>query len=297
MIFQLLSMVSFGISNCFWEKPVRQMPALNLILIRSFFTSCCFAMLVALLEFKIVHLPLNHLLQFIDLTFLNISKAIGVCFVNYWGLYFFLKSMQHTDARISIIMGTAGALIFVLIGIFFYNETPTAASYVYLIVFTIGWWFIENLRPEALRFKWSKGVGYAIVCMFFWRSAGFFPMVIENVGALYFSLILEITVCLTTLILLLIKKALPKIKVLKQQFLIFYQYILMLVICGFCGVLFFNIAITNTELYTFAIVGMLQPLTSVVLGSFMFKTKLSSYQGIGILILLGGMLFQMLDVV
>lgn len=294
MIFQILSMVSFGISNCFWEKPVKQIPALNLILIRSFLTSCCFALLIVLIELKQLNIPLNHVVHYNGLTFTGVLSAIFICFVNYWGLYFFLKSMQHTDARISIVIGTAGSLILVLIGILFYHERPTIFSYGYMLFFTLGWWFIENLRKDALRFNWSKGVAYALLCMLFWRSAGFFPMVIEKVGILYFSIILELTVCFTTLSILLLKRQMPTIKLLKQQLKTYYKHIFMLVICGFCGVLLFNIAISGTQLYTFALIGMLQPLTSVVLGSFMFKTRLTIYQTIGILILLVGMALQMM---
>lgn len=293
MIFQILSMFVFGVSNCFWENPVRQMPALNLILIRSFLTTCCFALFALLFELKFFYIPLANVVSYSGLNFLDVIITIGLCFVNYWGLFFFLKSIQHTDARISIVMGTAGTLIFVLIGILFYGEKPSAISYLYMFIFTMGWWFIENLRKDALKFKWSKGVVYAILCMLFWRTAAFFPMVIKNVGTLYFSLILEIVVCLTTFAILFFKGSLPTLKKLKRQFQTHSYHISMLVICGFFGVLFFNIAISSTQLYTFALIGMLQPLTSVVLGSFMFKTRLTVYQGVGILILLAGMALQM----
>lgn len=268
------------------------MPALNLILIRSFFTSCLFAFLAVLIELNLFAIPLNHVVHYKELTFLNVMATVGICFVNYWGLYFFLKSMQHTDARISIVMGTAGSLIFVLIGILFYNENPTLTSYGYMLIFTLGWWFIENLRKDALRFKWSRGVAYALLCMLFWRSGGFFPMVIAHVGAVYFSLILELTVCLTTFLILLFRKQLPEINELSRQFTAHHLHILLLVICGFCGVLFFNVAISGTQLHTFALIGMLQPLTSVILGSVIFKTRLTRYQGIGVLILLTSMAVQ-----
>jgi len=286
-------MVSFGLSNCFWDKPVKTTSPIRLIVLRSFFTSACFLLLAVLIENRVVKLPFHQLIFLKEIYYFDVIKAIALCFVNFWGLFFFLKSMQHADSRVSISIGSAGTLIFILIGVVFYNERPTHTSYVYMVVFTIGWWFIENLSKEVWKLKWSRGVSFALLCMVFWRSAAFFPMAIGNVGVLYFSLILELTVFITSFFLLMIEDRtfIPHLPV---QDLFKHKYnIFALVLFGFMGVLFLNMAMVGTSLYSFAIIGMLQPLTSIIVGSFIFRTQLTFYQKIGIGILLFGMAVQM----
>ena len=294
MVFQILSMISFGLSNCFWYKPLVDISSLRLIVLRSSLTSICFLLLVFLTELNVINLPLNHVVIFHNLNYLDVLKSIGLCFINYWGLFFFLKSMQHTDARISISISSAGTLIWFLMGIYLYNEKPALSSYIYILIFTLGWWFIENLSKKAWQLKWSKGVTYALLCMLFWRSGGLFAMVIPKIGVLYFSLILEVTVFVISSVLLFFTK---------NSSISFFQDVrkhkynlLALVIFGFVGVLLFNVAISGTTLYTFALIGMLQPLTSIIIGSFIFKTRLSLYQKIGITILMTGMSLQMLNI-
>lgn len=289
--FQLAGMMSFGVSNCLWKFPLRTLPVPMLISLRSATTSVLFFLLILGYHFGFASNESKFYYPISDLHISGILPAIGLCAINYWGLYFFNLSMKHTASGIAITTATSGALISIVIGIYFYGEKFTLGNGLNFLVYLLAIWFLENLSKSALKLQFTRGMLYALLSMVFWRTASFFPMATAQVGILWFCLILELTVCfLSTAIFLLSERCIfPYYKYsLKGN----YSWILLLAIFGFGGVLFANTAMNYSAISALALLGIAQPLTSWIFGAVFLKERLTTLQYIGMAIMLSGILWQ-----
>jgi drug/metabolite transporter (DMT)-like permease len=281
-LIQFIAMSCFGISNCLWTYPQKHLPILLIMAIRAAFTSSLFAIFIliqnhfAFESFQQFLLPLHHL------NVSSVLQAITVCFISYFGLFFFNKSIKHGHVSISIPILCIGSFIGILAGIFMYKENITFLKFIILLLFIVGLWCMEKLNSKIWKLKFSKGVLYSLLATLFWSASAFYPLAIQSIGVLWFSLILELTVCTVSLLGYLVQfKSLYKS--VEYNFKHALPWIAALAICGFGGVLFSNLGFLFLPLHIIGMMGIIQPVISMIIASLLMKEKLTITQYVGVL--------------
>ena len=108
----ILGHMAYGVTNGLWKGPRDRVGTLPLILMRSF--GCCMIFFISHLLFTYFQvLPAK------EFSVQDILYTILICMVNYFGLFFYLKSLKHTDVSNVIGFGKMGLIIGILIGVFF----------------------------------------------------------------------------------------------------------------------------------------------------------------------------------
>ncbi len=292
LFFQFASMICFGITNCLWKPPLASLPVPVLILVRTFLTSFFFLILI-LLNLYFQFDSLNYFYKpFSELQFLDVAITIGICSINYWGLFFYNKSLSHTRTGITMIITCIGIIGSILFSVFLYSETITSQQIISIVLFVIAIWFLENLDSSFLKLKLSKGVLYAILSLLFWSTWPLFPIAFEKVGVLWFSLIMECTVLTLTFLIIWFSGSLTQIFTYKPALLKNSKWIIPLAILGFGGVLFSNLAMSGQAVSNFAIFGLVQPLISLAFAALFMGERLTKLQYIGISIILLVLIFK-----
>jgi len=286
-ILQTIAMASFGVSNCLWQQPLKTIPIFLLIAIRAGLNALLFSLLI--LSYKVFDIELLDILfTSYNFNINTITTAVGICCINYFGLYFFNKSIKHGSTGISIPLLCLGTLIGIAIGIFLYNEEMTVVKVVIALIFILGVWFMEKLNNNVWKLKFSKGVGFGLLANLFWSSGFIFPILIQSLGVLFFSLILEIVVCCMSITGYLIqhrKNINPMQYPIKQNF----KWIGGLVVFGSIGVLFSQFSTLFLPIHVLGMLGIIQPIVSVIIACILIKEKLTLPQYIGIFLMLLGM--------
>lgn len=287
-VIQFIAMASFGLSNCLWAYPLKKMPPLLLIAIRATLTSLLFLLLIlsqSLFGFSILkqfYLPLSAL------RFEDVLLSVFICAVSYFGLFFFNLSIKHGSVSLSIPILCIGTLFGIITGVFFYWESFTFFKGLAGFIFIIGLWCMEKLNPQMWRLQFSKGVYYSLLAMLFWGASAFYLVSIKRVGALNFSFVLESTVAIMSWLGFLFQK--------KNSFSFYasvtkenFHWIIKLALCGFCGVLFANLAFSYLPVSTLGLLVIVQPVVSMCFAAFLLKERLKFIQYTGVLIILFGM--------
>lgn len=288
-LLQFIAMASFGISNCLWSYPLKEIPVFLLIGLRAGFTSLLFFLLI-LLQYNFDFTTLQPFLFSIDkLSVSVVFQAILFCGISYFGLFFFNQSIKHGNVSISIPILSLGSIIGITAGIVLYNESFTLLKLIITVLFVGGLWCVEKLNPGIWRLQFSKGVFYSLLATIFWSAGIFFPMAVKSLSVLWFSLILELTVCCMSWIGFLIsqKKSISNIFTFPVQRNL--KWISALAICGFCGVLFSNLALYHLPLHILGMMGIIQPVVSLIIANLLLRERLQTIQYIGILLILTGM--------
>ncbi|MBI1782959.1 MAG: DMT family transporter [Sphingobacteriales bacterium] len=288
-VLQFIAMASFGISNCLWAYPLKEMPVFLVIGIRAGLTSLLFLLLI-LLQYNFSFTGLKPFLFPVEqLSAVNIFPAIIFCSISYFGLFFFNKSIKYGAVSISIPILSFGSIIGIVAGILLYNESFTILKFIITTIFILGLWCIEKLNPAIWRLQLSKGVLYSLLATVFWSAGIFFPMAIKSLGVLWFSLVLELTVCVMSWAGLLIKQKGIISNVLSYPVKQNWKWIFSLAVCGFSGVLFSNLALFHLPLHILGMMGIIQPVVSLVVANMLLKEKLQMVQYAGVLLILLGM--------
>lgn len=221
-----------------------------------------------------------------QITVLDIFYGIGLSGISYWGLYFFNQSLKHTISGISVTVVGTGTIIGFLIAVFVYNETLTFVNISSSILGTFGLWCLEKLNPDFLKLKFTKGMFFGLFSMFFWRIGGLFPLVINKIGVLEFSLVLEFTVFTISFLMFSFssKRKMFKIAQIKPYLFI----IILIALSNFIGVFGSNMALKFTSMVNYTILALLAPIVTFTISIVFYKEKYSLVQYLGILIIIFG---------
>lgn len=273
LFFILLGHTSYGITNNLWKNPSRKIGILPLILIRSF--SCCLIFFVShLVLTKLNYLPKTNFENSDDL------MAFGICAVNYFGLFFYLKSLQVTQVSSTIGFGKISLVIGLAIGYFVYHEKIGLEKIIVCIVLLVAVFFVEK-SVKANSKKISKGLIYTVLSRIFWATSFLFIPFIHKLGVLLFCSILELAVFLMSIILYFysinnITSA--KINLSKKT-----KYeILALIILGTIGTFCLNFAIANISIITFALLTLVEPVVGLIVSKIYHKEEINKLQFIGL---------------
>lgn len=272
ILITILGHISYGTTNVLWKNPRNELGTLPLIIIRSL---CCF-LIFLVSYFVLTGLQIIPTTQF---TWIDLVQTAGICAVNYFGLFFFLQSMKHTQVSNTIGFGKIGLIIGVATGYFFYGEEISALKIFLCIVVLIGVSLIEMSGRTSKRSFLSKGLLYTVLAKIFWSTAYFYVPFIDKLGPVLFCAVLEFTVCTLSCILFLMnptkidfKNITPTTK----------KEIGLLIFLGTLGTFCLNFALANMSIILFAIIGLIEPVLGLLISKFYHKESLSRYQKIGI---------------
>ncbi len=267
----IIGHTSYGVTNTLWKNPRDILGTLPLIIFRSFFSFFIFISSYYLLTYFNV-LPTKSFKN------IDLIKTFGICSINYFGLFFFLKSLKYTQISNTIGYSKVGLIIGVAVGYFFYHEEITILKILSCALILLAVFFIEKTQ-ELKKGKVSKGLFYTILSRIFWSSAFFFVPFIESLGVLLFCAVLEFTVFALSVVLFLLNPIKINFNNINRNIKI---EIILLVVLGVVGTLSLNFAIVNVSIIIFAFMGLIEPIIGLLISRFYYNEKLEIYQIFGI---------------
>lgn len=267
----ILGHISYGTTNVLWKNPRNEVGTLPLILIRS---ACCFLIFFSS-YFVLTGLQIIPKTQF---TWIDVMQTAGICAVNYFGLFFFLQSMKHTQVSNTIGFGKIGLIIGIAAGYFLYGEEISALKIFLCIVVLIGVSLIEVSDRKKASFL-SKGLLYTVLAKIFWSIAYFYVPFIEKLGPVLFCAVLEFTVFSLSFVLFFFDPAKLNLRNISSTT---KKEIGLLIFLGTLGTFCLNFALANMSIILFAIIGLIEPILGLLISKLYHKEHLAQYQKIGI---------------
>ncbi|MBD3749265.1 MAG: EamA family transporter [Sphingobacteriales bacterium] len=286
LLFQLLSILGFSFGNSLWHKPVQKLPVTLIIASKSLVTTLLFLIAIIITYKSSLLNDYGITKSTTELKLIDILYGVGICAISYWGLYFFNQSLKHTKSGITITISGAGTIIGFLTAIFIYNEKLSFINILSSIIGTFGLWCLEKLNPAFFKLKFTKGMLFGLLSMLFWRIGGLFPLVINKIGVLQFSLVLEFTVFTISAAMFLLSK--KKREVHFDNVKPFIIIILLIALSNFCGILGNHMALKFTSFVNYTILGFLAPIVTFTISILYYKEKYSLIQYIGFTIMIFG---------
>lgn len=267
----ILGHISYGTTNVLWRNPRNEIGTLPLIIIRSL---CCFLIFLCS-YFVLTSLQVIPTPQF---TLMDLVRTAGICAVNYFGLFFYLKSMKHAPVSSTIGFGKIGLVIGIIAGYFLYDEEISPLKIFLCIVVLFGVSLIERSGAQRSSLL-SKGLLYTLLSKLFWGTAYLYVPFIEKLGPVLFCVVLEFVVCSLSCILFLTK---PSKMVLSRISRRTKYEIALLVILGTAGTFCLNFALANMSVVLFAIIGLIEPVIGLLISTLYHREQLNRLQKIGI---------------
>ncbi|MBW8360364.1 MAG: DMT family transporter [Weeksellaceae bacterium] len=267
----ILGHISYGTTNVLWRNPRNEIGTLPLIIIRSL---CCFLIFLCS-YFVLTSLQVIPTPQF---TLMDLVRTAGICAVNYFGLFFYLKSIKHAPVSSTIGFGKIGLVIGIIAGYFLYDEEISPLKIFLCIVVLFGVSLIERSGAQRSSIL-SKGLLYTLLSKLFWGTAYLYVPFIEKLGPVLFCVVLEFVVCSLSCILFLTKPS----KVVLSRISRRTKYeIALLVILGTAGTFCLNFALANMSVVLFAIIGLIEPVIGLLISTLYHREQLNRLQKIGI---------------
>lgn len=276
IVYQFISMFSFGIGNVLWKLPQKSFGVVQIILLRSIISVILIGGLALYIsDFKGA---LNEWMF-----------ALIISAISFLGLAFYNLSIKYSTVSQSITIRSIGALFGVLTSAITYNEVIKWNLWISLLIIVIGLFLLENKKPIL---NWSKGAYYAILAAFFWGTTfALFRIPANALGEVNFSFVLEFTVLSCALVGFLFQKPknydfIPTIRT--------YLTIVFIGVLGFLGVLFYNKAVTLMDVSTLAVLGTFTPVISIGVSHILLKERFKPIQYVGMGLTVGAVLLLMI---
>lgn len=271
VVLTIMGHVAYGTTNVLWKNPRNELGTLPLIILRSF--ACM--LIFAAAHFVLVAADLVPPPVFSEL---DLLKTIAICGVNYFGLFFFLKSMKHTTVSNIIGFGKIGLIIGVAVGYFIYNEEISLLKVGLCLAVLVAVSMVESSGRRG-SLVLSKGLIYTILSQVFWATAYFYVPFINKLGPILFCAVLEMTVCAMSAFLFLYKPKRIELKGISSK----TRYeIGLLILLGTLGTFCLNFALSNISIVLFAVIGLIEPLIGLTISKLYHKETLSRVQQTGI---------------
>jgi len=276
ILYQLISMFSFGTGNVLWKLPQKSFGVFKIIVLR---TSVSVTLIGGLAFFTSTFK--GNLYEWII--------AIIISAISFLGLLFYNLSIKYSTVSQSITIISMGAVFGVITSAIAYSEVTKWNLWLSLLIIVIGLFFLENKKPIL---NWSKGSYYALLAAFFWGTTfALFRIPAKALGEVNFSLVLEFTVLSCALVGLFFQKRMkyefyPTIRT--------YLIIAAIGILGFLGVLFYNLAVTIVDVSVLSVMGAFTPVISIGVSLVILKERFKPIQYIGMGLTVGAVLLLLI---
>lgn len=271
LLVTILGHLFYGTTNVMWKNPRNEMGTLPLILTRSFFSFLIFLIsFFALTNLDLITIP--------KITFWDLLNTAAICAVNYFGLFFYLKSLKHAPVSSTIGFGKVSLIIGVLSAYFLYDEEISTVKIIMCIIVLIGVTFIERAARIGSAVM-SKGLMYSILCKLFWGTSYLFVPFIDKLGPILFCVVLEFIVCtLSCLLLIGSRSKFPSHTVSRRT----KFEIGILVVLGTGGTFCLNFALANISILLFATLALIEPILGLIISKIYHKERLTPLQYAGV---------------
>ncbi len=284
-IYITISVFSYGLSNCLWLYPLKQLKYLQVIILRSFLSALLFGSLItinAVTEVSQTVFENSELSN--DLSQISVAKAVAISAFSYFGLFFYVKSLRQEKVSIAVPISSISALFGVLFAVLVLGEEFKVHVILALLLFTAGVYFIDGSLKR--NHKLSQGVAYNLFAAIFWgTSFAMFAYPVKEIGALRFSFILELTVFIASILLN---------RYLNGEWFLSLNRIdlpiVFLSILGFSGIVFYNLSLSYLSVSLVSIMGILTAAISILISAIFLKERLKWVQYGGIVLIFIGLL-------
>jgi len=266
ILYQVISMCSFGTGNVLWKVPQKSFSVAKIIVLRTSVSVLLFGS-IALYQCDYVGTPYDWLL------------ATLISAVSFLGLLFYNKSIKESTVSHSITITSTSALFGVITSIIFYNESITWSLLLALFMIVSGLFLIEGKKPVI---NWSKGTLYAILASFFWGTTfALFKIPVNKIGDVNFSLVLESTVLICSFLIFMSQRKIPNTH---KPTVRTYMFILILGVLGFIGVIFYNKAVQIVDVSKLSVLGAFTPVITICIAHLWLKEKFKLWQYVGMIL-------------
>lgn len=275
-LFLFAGMICFGWSNCLWRPLQERSTALHIIYRRSLWTVPMIALAGITLGAGLS--PESLILAILHIPYILLSLA---------GLWCFVRSMHYQPSGISgsliLYIGLFGSIV---AWAFAGDQLPK--HFFYTVVLYISG--LVLISPGMLRFDtpW-RGTLLALVAALSWAFANLgMKKGIEQAGVWNLSLIQEFTVLsLCGLILFAKRKTTDNIETITPNPTT-YASLLPLALLTVGGIVFSNASLGRIPVMHFALITMVQPVTTLFVSALIYKEQLSARQWAGGFLLITG---------
>ncbi len=275
IVFGLLAMLGYGLSNAFSQIPAKKIGPKRTIFFRGVFIS---AILLPVLLF---YLPTTNF------SFAYIPVAFAVSFIGYLPLITFYKALEKGKVGIVAPIANSSVIFTILLSVIFFGEALTAGRLIAIAMILAGIVLI-SVNPRDIRksqlFKMSSGIPFALVTCVLWGMVFFlFKIPVSVLGPILTSFIIEFGITVYNGIELRLTKktfALPDHGIVK--------YIFLVALFGAAGTLFYNMGIATSDVSLVAALTFSNPFVASLYGRFAYKEKLTMLQWAAILLIIAG---------
>lgn len=277
LAFYISSIICFGITNCLWVYPIKKLSVLSTIIYRTIVTSSLFLLILSLNHYQIILLkpPFISLGNF---SWLATLEAFALCSINFFGLYFYLKCIKEMPVALTVGIQKVNVIFSICFGIFVYKEVVGLVEWICCAIFLFSALIIEGVTFKLGKQWFSKGFKYLILAILFWNTSVLFKPLLQQMGVIPFSLILEMAVLAMATLLLTFSKNEAMAKPDRQT----WGYLVVIALFGFMGVLGINVAIEGLPISLLSIIGLIGPCTTLLISVFILKEKIIVRQWVGI---------------
>lgn len=268
LIIKIISAIFFFISGIVWKKVlVSDIKNYHFIFYRVI-ASLFFLLLIKyyFLYFEIDLIIKNEF----SISIYDWIICILICLFSFWGLYFYTKALQN--GRLSFIVPVSGITSFFsfITSILIFNEIISWSKYLSFLIILIG--LLIHQKNNIIKIKFSKEFLYTLISNFVWGiSFVLYLIPIKKFGVLNFSIILEICVFASCLLLIINndKKILPP-KISNRDFL--YCFLMGFLIAG--GSFLSNFTLILFPVSLNILIGLIFEVLILATGFYFFKEKL-----------------------
>lgn len=263
IIFSLIAMFGFGISNSLAKIPSEKFPYQKIIFYRNLFSSA--VLLIGMLLF----FPNPNL----DAKYIAFTLILSI--VGYFSLKFFFQALKVGKAGLVSPIANSSTLITVLLSIIFFRESLNYAQYIMVSLLIIGILFSSiNFRDfkNSHLFNLQSGLPYTLVTCVSWGLLFFlFKFPVTIIGPIFTSFLIEFGAAILSFNnFRSVKSTIIKAKDLWIIFLVaFFASI---------GSLFYNLGINVGDVSIVSAITFSSPLIVILWGKFIYKEKLSLIQ-------------------
>jgi len=273
ILFGLLAMIGFGMSNALSRFPAQKLGALRTMLYRGIG--------VAALQFILLLFVFPN-----AVTVRGIAIALAVAVFSYLPIMFFYKGLHYGNVGIISPIANSSAIITTLLAVVIFKESLSGAQWISGLLVVVGIILISlNFRDlkNSHLMKLSSGVPFALLACLGWGITFFlFKFPVSLVGPVMTSFVVEFVILLICA---------AQMKRAKEDFSLpagFGKYLISLVLFGFVGTLAYNYGIKSSAVSVVAMLYMANPLVATTYARIAYKEKLSMQQYIAIGIIIVG---------
>ncbi len=272
IIYALVAMFGFGLSNGIMKVPARKMSGIKNILYRNIITSTSIGIAILFMPYYI--------------SWKYIAFAVFVSVVGYIPLLTFYKALEKSDIGIVSPVANSAIVFTVIFSVILFGESLNIRQVLAIGVILAGIIFtsidLNNFRRQQFM---KSGIPFALITCVLWGLFFAISKVPINVlGPILSSFIFEFCGAVIAFFHLKLRK--EKLDI--PEGLI--TYLLYLGIFGAVAAVSYNIGLSKSDISIVAAVTLANPIVAVMYGRIVYKEKLSLQQMTAIIVTIAGII-------